>query len=272
MDEDRKTSIKDALRRYQETVLEHNISTLRILVEGMEAQPTPPGWPESIATERRMHAFSWYFTGSVPEDLATSPRELLADNVRTELISLYDFDGISHKDIDSDARANWFNTLQANIAEKEVAVDKFPPADLEYLCTLVSGVFAPGLPYHVEQQQFAFVSPLEDVEAEELEATAERVVVTDRDDEDNAFMCMWEEWEIAVAVKIGDGPRDWGGSYVLYCRNESREEWAWRYGVHDETWCSELFDTVEEYLDFYSHHREQAEDEVKGDVRDLRQP
>jgi hypothetical protein len=44
---------------------------------------------------------------------------------------------------------------------KTVVLAEFLLADLAYLCTLVGGIMGPGILYHHDAQQFAFISPTE---------------------------------------------------------------------------------------------------------------
>jgi len=273
MDEERRTKIATALHQYRETVSQHSFFLLRILVEGMEAQPLPPNCSASVAQKLycpkiRMQEFRRYLQGAVPESVK-SPRDLLNDNMRAELIRQADLDGVSHYPVNLKQREEYFATVRTRIAEMNVEVAEFPPADLEYLCTLVSGITGPGLPYHREAQQFAFVSSIED---HELKYMVENVTVPIRDDEEgryNELTYIWEDWEIAVAFKIGGGNCGDGGSYALYCRNEDNEQWKWRYGVYNDDWSSDVYDSVEEFLGFYSHFGEQTEEGVRKDIRRL---
>lgn len=77
--------------------------------------------------------------------------------------------------------------------------------------------------YYCEQQPFDFVTPVEDMSLENMN---DSVVVPIRKDEDwagedldnleefNELTFIWEDWEIAVAFKIG--ACYWGSSYVLF--------------------------------------------------------
>jgi hypothetical protein len=47
-------------------------------------------------------------------------------------------------------------------------------------------------------------------------------------------------------------------------------KWKWRYGVHDEDWCSDVYDIVEEFLGFYAHFKEQTEEGVRKDIISLK--
>jgi hypothetical protein len=269
MDEQRRTNITTALHEYRETVSQHNFFLLRILVEDMEEEPLPPHVSASIAEKVHVRQFGRYLQCTVPESVK-SPRDLLSDDVRAELIRRARLDGVSQRLVNLKQREEYFAGIQKRIAEKNVKVAEFPPADLEYLCTLFSGITGPGLPYVRRAQQFSFVSPIED---EKLEYMLEKVTVPIRDSEGgeyNELSDIWEDWEIAVAFKIGGGPRSWGGSYALYCRNEDNEQWKWRYGVHDEDWRSDVYNSVEDFLSFYAHFRETTEEQVRRDIRPLK--
>jgi hypothetical protein len=76
---------------------------------------------------------------------------------------------------------------------------------------------------------------------------------------------IWTDWEVAVAFQFGEAPFS-GGSFALYCRKEDNKEWKWRYGIYDGDWCSDAYDSVEEFLDYYAHFREQTEEDVRKDV------
>lgn len=267
MNQERREQIENALRRYRETVLQHNLFLLRTLVESVEAQPAPPKCQESLAQRLRMRAIQQLIV--VPASI-TSPRDVLDDDVVSSLIPSALLDGIYCDPVDLSKRREYFAGVKASIAKKRVEVAEFPPSDLEYLCTLVSGITGPGLPFHREVRQFDFITPLKDHRMQDM---MEAVCVPIRNDgeteEVNELTWLWEEWEIAIAFKIGAGSRSWGGSYALYCRNEGHERWKWRYGVHDEDWYSDVYENVDEFLEFYAHFNEQTAEQLKRDITSL---
>jgi hypothetical protein len=268
MNEERRTNIATALHQYRETVSQHNFLLLRILVEAMEDDPVPPKVSASVADTLHVRELGRYLRIDVPEAVKT-PRDLLNDDVRAELIRRGRLDGVSHRPVNSKQREEYFAAVQTRIAEKDVEVAEFPPVDLEYLCTLVDGITGPGLSYQREAQQIAFLSLIEDGL---LKYMVEDVTVPIREDEregHNELSGLWEDWEIAIALKIGGGPFSWCGSYVLCCRNKDNKQWKWRYGVHDEDWCSDVYDSVEEFLGFYAHFREETEEQARKDIRPL---
>jgi hypothetical protein len=267
MDEERRIKIATALQQYREKVTQHSFFLLRILVECLETQPIPPSWSARVAPILRMQELRRQIY--VPESV-TSPRDLLKDDVRTDLIRYAGLDGVFDHPVNLKQREEYFAAIRTRIPEN-VEVAEFPPADLEYLCTLVSGITGPGLPYHREMCQFDFVSPIEN---HRLEDMVENVTVPSRYVEGGGgsyeLTFTWEDWDIAVAFKIGGGPRSWGGSYALYCRHEENEQWKWRYGVHDGDWRSDVYDSVEEFLSFYAHFKEQTEEEVRKETNSLK--
>ncbi|KAH7182079.1 hypothetical protein DER46DRAFT_568657 [Fusarium sp. MPI-SDFR-AT-0072] len=267
MNEERREQIAAALRRYRETVLQHNLFLLRTLVEKVEAEPAPPNCPEPVAQSLRMQAIQELI--EVPESIE-APRDVLDESVISSLISSASLEGVDDDPVDPSLRREYFAGVKAGIAVRGVEVAEFPPSDLEYLCTLVSSITGPGLPFHREASQFDFVTPLQ---RGKMKAMIEAVGVPSRNDtgegEHNQLTWLWEDWEIAIAFKIGGGPRGWGGSYALYCRNEDNEQWKWRYGLHDEEWYSDVYENVEEFLGFYAHFNEQTEEELENDITSL---
>ncbi|KAF5621668.1 hypothetical protein F25303_12231 [Fusarium sp. NRRL 25303] len=256
MDQDQRNRIENALLRYRKTVLEQNISLLRILVEEVEAQPAPTGYRDSTAQHLRVEAIREQVV--VPDSIK-STNEILDERFRDALISEGCLDGVAHGSIDLAGRREYFAGVQANIVRKGVEVSESPPPPQIW-----------RLPFHREVSQFHFVTPLE---FEEMEEMMKFVCVPIRDETGkevyNSLTSIWEDWEIAIAFKIGSGPRSWGGTYALYCRNDDHEQWKWRYGVHDEEWYSDVYENVEDYLEFYTHFREQTEEELREDIPSL---
>ncbi|CZR50145.1 uncharacterized protein PAC_00017 [Phialocephala subalpina] len=280
MDQERQTKVASALQQYRETVSQHNIMLIRAVVRGVETQPVPPSWSEKDAQQLRMQEFCRVLQVNIPESV-TARQILHDDDVLAELIQRYDLDGVVAPNPDNlEQREEFFANIRKHIPET-VDLAEFPPADLAYLCTLVSGITGPGISYHRYSQQFDFISPIKD--AQQLEKTLEGVVVPIRSDYSvwplppsepgvtyNQLTDIWEDWEIAVVFNLGRGPRV-GGGYALYCRREAAndEAFKWRYGVQDEEWYSDVYDSIEEFLGFYAHFNEQTEQEIAGDIRPL---
>lgn len=278
MNQERQTKIASALQQYRETVSQHNVMLIRAVVRGVEAQPAPASYSEKNAQRLRMREICRVICVNFPESI--TPRQLLDDDdVLAELIQHYHMDGVvASNPNDLEQREKFFAKIRENKPET-VELDEFPPADLVYLCTLVSGITGPGIGHHRYAQQFDFISPVKDAEK-----TLEGVVVPIRPDYSvwplppmefgvtyNQLTYTWEDWEIAVAIKIGGrGPRA-GGGYALYCRREeaSDEPFKWRYGLQDDDWGSDVYDSVEDFLGFYAHHMEQTEEEITREIRPL---
>ncbi|KAG5790726.1 hypothetical protein H9Q69_010220 [Fusarium xylarioides] len=258
--------IEAALRQYRETVLQHNLFLLRILVEKVEAEPTPPNCTEQVAQSLRMQAIQELI--EVPESIG-APRDVLDEGVISSLIRSASLEGVDDDPVDPSLRREYFAGIKAGIIERGVEVAEFPPSDLEYLCTLVSGITGPVLPFHRETSQFDFITPLRPGKMKAMIQAVGVPVRSDAEGEHNQLTGLWEDWEIAIVFKIGGGPRGWGGSFALYCSSEEKEEWKWRYGVHDEEWYSNVYDNVEEFLDFYAHFNEQTEDDLEDDISSL---
>jgi hypothetical protein len=237
-------------------------------VEAVEALPPPPNCSESLVQSLRLQTLDDELRISVSL-LVNSPRDLLSDDaVRDEVVRRAGLDGVVCTEIDLEGREAYFAAVRARIAELNVGVvAEFPPADMAYLCTLVDSIIGPGWGVHRLSQQIEFIS------SPRTAGLAESVGVVPRDDgneelDENAWIELmdWvEDWEIAVACKIGHAPF-LGGCYALYCRNEDNQQWKWRYGLNDGDWCSDIYGSVEEFLVYYAHFREQTEEEVRISV------
>ncbi|KAF5965944.1 hypothetical protein FBULB1_11977 [Fusarium bulbicola] len=266
MNEERREQIAAALRRYRETVLQHNLFLLRTLVEKVEAEPTPSNCTEPAAQSLRIQAIQELI--EVPVSIE-APQDVLHESFISSLISSASLEGVDDDPVNPSLRREYFAGIQASIAERGAEVAEFPPSDLEYLCTLVSGITGPGLPFHRETSQFDFITPLQ---PGKIKAMIQAVVVPvrrDAEEEHNQLTGIWEDWKVSIAFKIGAGPRGWGGSYALYCRKEDKEPWKWRYGVHDEEWHSDVYDNVDDFLGFYAHFNEQTEEDLEDDITSL---
>jgi hypothetical protein len=95
----------------------------------MEAQPLPP--------KLRMQEFRRYLYDAVPES-AKSPRDLLNDNVRAELIGRANMDGVSHYLSSQSKTKRGIPRCRPDSHPIERRGSIFSPADLEHLGTLVS--------------------------------------------------------------------------------------------------------------------------------------
>lgn len=176
-------------------------------------------------------------------------------------------DGVSHGPVDLQRRADYFAAIRTRIAHFQVGISNFPPADLEYLCTLVDGVTVPGLPLYCELHQFDFLSPLGNGTLKERVTAIVPSQPNDNDDiEDNGGVAegdelkyMWEEWDIAFASDVRVGPRAWGGAWALHCRLDESEPLKWRYGLHDEEWYSDVYDNVKYSLESRANNGTQKE-------------
>lgn len=259
MDEERRNKIAAALHQYRETVLQHNLSMLRILVDGLEQRPMPPTKPPSGAHVLRLTAFTNYGRFNVPETVKEL-RHLFNDDVRAELIRRNSLDGVSHTPINSAKREEWFSKIKANIS-KNISLD----CDLVELCAIVDGITGSGLPYYTEANQIELLSPSGELDGQYI------IMPTwnDTGEREDIFLGLWEDWEIAVAFQIGTGPFALCGSCAIYCRHtedDDNKEWKWRYGMFDGDWHSDMYNSVEEFLAFYAHHKEQTAEIVRNDI------
>lgn len=199
-------------------------------------------------------------------DVATSPRGLLESEARSELVETWDLDGVYHVEDEQQDQAAWFAKIRSIMAKKGVPVSEFPPADLEYLCTLVDGISGPGLPYYQFIHQYDMLSLATEGEIHSFDEVDVAV-----DDDIEGILTdetQYEGLEVALCVKIGrNDEHAWGGSFILWCRRSPQEDWRWRYMAHIDEESSDTYGTVEEYLAFYAHHNEQSEGDVREDLQ-----
>nr|OQO30424.1 hypothetical protein B0A51_03054 [Rachicladosporium sp. CCFEE 5018] len=79
-----------------------------------------------------------------------------------------------------------------------------------------------------------------------------------------------EHGNIELCIKIGrNEEHGWGGSYLLWCRRSADDPWQWRYAAHADEEPSDVYDTLEEYLEFYAHFNEQDEADMRRELRYL---
>lgn len=266
LDEPRRTSIAAALQTYRDAVLGRNLTTLRILVQGL-AKSYEKGFLEKDARAFRLEAFTDYYLQAALPESVTEVDDLLCDSVREEMVSTHWLDGVDHSPVNRGLRTAWFANVQARVAARDddaaVRVAPFPPPDLEYLCTIASGITGPGLFYHQLRRQITFIDAIGPGNVN----VDEEAVLTKADPD---LEWVWDEWDIAVACRLGQGPgpEHDGLSLALYCRQDDEApEWGWRYGLCRDDWCSDIYDTVEQFLDFYAHFREQTEEQAENDVK-----
>ncbi|EGP88247.1 unnamed protein product [Zymoseptoria tritici ST99CH_1A5] len=260
------SSIAQALDAYKVAVAAKNQAVLEVIVETLTSLPLPSNMTAEYAKAKR---FDWlkHRLGTGITAFASSPEDLLSATARAELVSRLELDGVSHQLVDQEAREKWFAATKDGISKTGVEVERaFPPPEIEKLCCLVSSVHGPGLPYWRDMKGFDLLAPAR--RQVQMELTQQRAIVPAHDDDADAEPTevdyLWEEWDITVAVKIGDGCSiSNGGSFAMYCRKAEAEEWKWRYAVHDGEWSSDVYETLEEYLGFYAHFGEQSEDKAE---------
>lgn len=114
---------------------------LRTLVDPIEALPPPPNCSEVTTQILTLRRFDYYLRASVSR-WVKSPRYLLNDDVRDDLIRMAGPNGVCHSEADLKGREEYFAAVRARIAELTVEVVEFPPTDLAYLPTRPTDVFA----------------------------------------------------------------------------------------------------------------------------------
>ncbi|KAF2719922.1 hypothetical protein K431DRAFT_330629 [Polychaeton citri CBS 116435] len=158
MEEDGRAGIRNALQHYRETVDEHNVFVLRILVEVEEARPIHPRLSEKSAMMYRLETFETHLGVDV-KHFASRPQDLVSDDVFATIVTHYGLD-------------NFSSTAQ----RRNTTTDPFPPAESQYLSTLVGGNYASGLRRHYKPDQLDLLESL--TFGEDLEETRGRVYIS----------------------------------------------------------------------------------------------
>lgn len=263
MEKSRADRIVNALQSYRTRVLQHNILTLRIIIEELEARPAPPGVSKELAQTLRMRALADdYLRGDIL-DLSSTPAGLLREEIRETLVERFTLDGVVATDADPQILEQYFADLQRAITDESSCTASIPP-DLISLCSQAREVLGSGLPNTRSTQQIDILSNILQ------HPPKSRILLPETDEE--GIDGVWDDWEVSVAVKIGDAPVSWGGSFVVFCRNtnEGREApWSWRYGLHNEDSDSDLFVDLAEFMDWHVRSEEVKEEELRRTILSL---
>lgn len=260
--------IAEALRSYRAVVLQKNTTALRIIIEELEAQ-NPPEVPSELAQATRMRLLADHYLCGDILDLSSTPEGLLRQEIREELIERFTLDGVVAANGDSNRQEQYFADLQRAITDncrpfsgRRSPTDVSP--DLITLCSYARQVLGSGLPNTRDTQQVALLSDLRRHPPES------RVLVPAAAEE--GVDGVWHDWEVSVAIKIGDAAVSWGGSFAIFCRSihqEREEHWAWRYGLHDEDSDGELFATLAGFMDWHARLQAVSEEELRLTVLPL---
>lgn len=136
--------------------------------------------------------------------------------------------------------------------------------------TLVRGICGNGLPEYryfsgSELRQMKFLTDIDGEEAEGEEPRDSGLVTVPRIDEEmiqghlGDIRGEWDNHVVALAVGIGNG------GFVAYCRKlddtDDADRWRWKYGLWDPEFETALYDTVEEFLEFYADFNKESEED-----------
>lgn len=271
LSEERKSSIRNAVQRYRERVLQQNMSELERVIEDIESKPPrgppyPPyqGQPlncsEDEAPQKRIEYLqSTYGIQLDPEDpTVRTVSDFLSEDRRENLIRTNRLDGVSPGEVNATRNA-WIQDVEERMATAERARVRpnALPADLKYLMTLVRGLSRPGLPQERESRHCLWLSDLDEdedennyVESGGAPAGWIAVPATQEEADNGELGDLPEEWcSYIVAMAVGIG----GYNFAAYCREETDESddgWRWRFGWNEIESQSNLYDTIEEFLDY----------------------
>jgi hypothetical protein len=259
------SNLQSALDTYRERVLDSSVATMSHLLARIEDQASKEASSANRSDTETQAAILRTLTKEyLRQDLPSSPsisraRDLL-DN-RPLLAEHFQLDGVLRGNIDVEKRQAWFTLVHnelANLRDESSRSDlEWPaalPSELQSLITNVCGIMRPGLNYCDYFGADFFIPGFE---------SKARVFSPSGDDE---LTLVWPGWDVAAAVRLAKGDMNPSTTLALFCRDEYDEEnsseWAWRYGICDEEWCSELFDDIESFLDWFATYGVQTEEDV----------
>jgi hypothetical protein len=116
LDDARKLSINRALQHFRATVLQHNLVILRILIEDDEKQIEPgleDYFDNKDIRENRLAVFrrDYYIPIKSLSRPLYLPQDLLADDLRAELIALSSLDSVDSDSVNEADNAQWITEI-----------------------------------------------------------------------------------------------------------------------------------------------------------------
>lgn len=291
LSEPRRASIRLALEDFRKTILKQNFKTLRILVQAAEKQveeASESGHSAEEIDEVCNDRFNWYLIrwNDAKALLSSDTSQVELDGI----ISRISLDGIDHSPVDFRGRDQWWSSIWTAIIKHRHDIPQFPsglPEDVRYLSTLANAVLGAGLPYWREMKCRDFLAKLSGYD-NGVEGKICIPFLGNWQDETRSYRpedtrnyhnaivnwCM-EGWEVSVAVNVTAWPIGYlYGTFVVYCCRRSGEggsgsgggNWQWRLGYQRDSFWSQLYDTVEEYLAWYAHYKEQTADNIEPEI------
>lgn len=271
-------SLHRALEEFRQEVLKKNHTTLSLLVGRLEHSASSNLQPsEDICAAVLETLRDEYFHREMPSALSLEkPCDILNPENFAILAEHFGLDGTARGDVDAGKREQWLARLRGEMSrlqeqsEDEAEWPEDLPADLKALILNVRGIWGPGLPYWLARGRTSFFSS--QLGLESAQKTRKRVFVPLRNSggQGDELDIVWEEWDIAVAVKLGQGGMSASAMLAIFCKfcEEGSKEstWQWRFGVCDEDWSSQLYVGVEEFLAWFAEYEEQTEKDVEEDL------
>lgn len=265
-------NLQIALDAFRERVLNDNVATLSHLLSRLENQASEEASEANRSDIETQAAIlrtltMTYLPGQLPPSVNISrARDLLeVDNNRSLLAEHFHLDSVLTGDIDAEKIQHWFASVQNDLASlledsnyrSDLEGHNWPtalPSELQNLMTNVRGIIRPGLPYFDHFGTDFFVSGFDN-------QSSEKVFSPSGHDE---LTLVWPGWDVAAAVRLAKADMNPSTTLVLFCRdgNEDSSKWAWRYGICDEEWCSELFNDIGTFLNWYATYGVPTEEDI----------
>lgn len=268
-------NLQTAVDAFRERVLNDNVATLSHLLSRLESQAleeaskTNRSDIETQAAVLRTLTMT-YLRGDLPSSIGISrARDLLEVDNRPLLAEHFHLDGVLTGNIDVEEIQHWFASVRNELASLREQSDRsdleghWPvalPSELQSLMTNIRGIMRPGLHYYNHFGTDFFVSGF----GCGSKASDSVFNPTGQDE----LTLVRPGWNVVAAVRLAKGDMNPSTMLVLYCRDDydDSSKWAWRYGVCDEEWCSELFDDIGTFLNWYATYGVTTEEDITREL------
>lgn len=272
-------NLRTAIDAYRELVLDQNVAIISTVVSKLENQASlqnsrlNPPRPNTEVQEAVLQTLTKLLGTDLPSSSSISrARDLLEADNRALLANHFELDGVSRGNIDLEKRQNWLATVGTELGrlreESDRSEGQWPealPSELQSLITNIHGIMRPGLPNDREYFGTDFFDWHIDLERDE--AIRKHAFLPSPSDVYPMPMDMvWPGWDVAAAVQLHKAEMRPTTAIALFCIDEQEpSEWAWRFGICDEAWGSELFDNVEQFLTWFATYGVPTEEDIQGD-------
>lgn len=265
---------------YRELVLDQNVAIISTVISELENRASLQNiqfdspQPDTEVQEAVLRTLT---KGLLGTDLPLSSsisraRDLLEADNRALLADHFELDGVSRGNIDFEQRQNWLTAVGTELArlrqESDRGEGQWPealPSELQSLITNVHGIMRPGLPNDRDYFGTDFFDWHIDLESDAGAIRKKAFIPSSLDG--FPLDIVWPGWDVAATVQLHKAEMRPATTLALFCidKQEPTSEWAWRFGICDEQWGSELFDNVTKFLNWFATYGVPTEEDIQRD-------